>query len=131
MNLEIYLELPFNELMYRLEHRLFVEIASNIVYGFEEEPSGPLTLDEQRVFFARDDVRDAMKRIMIDFLADLSADEENKDGGIEDDWLREYIYKAKYLGSIYEQLHTRPNESLFESIPLDYSEYTPMFPDPS
>jgi hypothetical protein len=110
-----------------IECHLFYEIVSNITIGLADEDYVPLTLDEQKGFFQRDDVRRIIKSIVITFLSDLREDQE-WNGGIENDWIREYVYGPKGLSDIYGKLPKIPSNSDNPNISLlSISEYEPIF----
>jgi hypothetical protein len=121
-------ELSDNENYRFLERHLFHEMTTNITYGFEES-SGALNLAQQKAFFERTDVRDAMRRIIVDFLKSLREDEE-WEGGMMHDWIREYIYDQQYLAPIYDEVErtTNSEKSIGKEHPLlSFDEYQPIF----
>lgn len=117
------------ELLYRIEHHLFGEMTSNITYGFEDEVL-PLTLEEQKTFFERQDVREGMRDIILEIFGVTREEEE----GYEDDFYRELIYEGS-IGRIYNEVQasrTKVDENcdevgntVYEE--LAYEDYTPQF----
>jgi len=110
--------------LYYIERHLFYEIVSNITIGLADQDYVPLTLDEQKSFFQREDVRQIIKSIVITFLSDLREDGEWH--GIENDWIREYVYGSNGLNGIYDKLPKIPSDNPNISF-LPISEYDPIF----
>src|SRR5579872_1573970 len=81
---EITPERSDNHNYYYIERHLFYEVVSNITVGLADDNYIPLSLQEQKMFFKRADVRAIMKHISIEFLKQLRADEKWT-GGIEND----------------------------------------------
>ena len=131
--LEVLPELPDDELKYRIEKHLFLEMTSNITIGFADQDLEPLSVEEQREFFEREDVRGEIRFIVLKLLQECR--ELGEDEAIMDDWYRELIYDETQLGKMYVAIEaTRPqgNYEDIEDMPeLPYSDYIPQFPRPT
>ena len=112
-----------------LERHLFHEVITNITVGLADEDYVPPSLQDQKEFFKRPDVRDRIRKILIDFLSQLREDEE-WEGGMEYDWIREHIYAPNSLGEIYDRLpkkHRPIHEQNADIAFLSWDEYEPIF----
>lgn len=126
-DLETLPDLPDQELLYRIERHLFGEMTSNITYGFEDEVE-PLSLEEQKAFFERSDVKRGMRDIILEI---FRVTREELDP-YEDDFYRELIYGGS-IGRFYDELlasrmKVAGCEGCEELDELAYEDYIPQFP---
>jgi hypothetical protein len=126
MSLETTPDLTDNELLFRIEHHLFKEMVSNITIGFADNDQKPLSLEEQKSFFERQDIRESMRNIILEIF------EVTREGNTyHDDFYRQLIYDESDIGAIYAQIgDSRMVEEAnfwgFEE--LQYDDYIPQFP---
>jgi hypothetical protein len=124
-------DLPDQELLYRIEHHLLIEMTSNITYGFADDDVEPPSLEEQKAFFEREDVRKGMREVILEV---FRVTREEPEDGYNDDFYRQLIYDEGSLGSIYkafEATRTKGAEGEFDDVEIEqlaYEDYTPLFP---
>jgi hypothetical protein len=130
MSLETTPDLTDNELLFRIEHHLFKEMVSNITIGFADNDQKPLSLEEQKSFFERQDIRESMRNIILEIF-EVTREEGNT---YHDDFYRQLIYDESDIGIIYTQIgdsrmgeeEEYANFQGFEE--LQYDDYIPQFP---
>jgi hypothetical protein len=112
------------ELLCEIEKHLFNEMTSNLTYGFCDSDVEPLSLEEQKVFFTRDDVRNEMHEVIV------AVFQATCDGWeYQNDFYRELIYDGP-LGVLYLELQKTRNKSEFDDEDLTrlaYADYIPRF----